>query len=137
MKYELRMKPKGYNTKAWLHLYAEAETEKQWALDTLKNQEWLNNASISSIEYLGACLHMKAHQIAKEKYDYLFMRAHGQTFIGALDPSARKKWESISGKRVLPKHCWKYDHTVHITSAVYKNKQWFNNDKIVKPVSVR
>lgn len=120
-----RTRPKGYKVKVWEHCYAEAERDKAWALDVCLNQhQWFHEASQSSLEWLGKCLAYQPWKLAQEAYDYLEMRAHGQTFLGALDPSAREKWESITGRRISPKRMWKYDHTVGATSARREGKEW-------------
>lgn len=122
MEYMERMRPKGYNKKAWAYFYKQAEADKLWAINTLKaDPNWINEASVSSYLYL------KAHELAKQSYDYSHMRAHGQTYLGSLDDSARELWEAITGKRILLKNTWKYDHTVSITSAQYVNKKWISS----------
>lgn len=126
MNYALRTKPKGYNTKAWLACFSKAKSDREWAFEIVKDSTWTNSASQMSLEHLGDCLSRQVSKRAKDIYDYLYMRAHGQTFMGALDASAREKWETISEKRVLIKNTWKYDHTNNTTSATYVNKKWIH-----------
>lgn len=128
MEYSERMRPKGYDKRVWNQCYWEAEANKRWAKDTvINNPKWCAEASESGLEMLGSYLHLPAYKLATEAYDYLKMRSHGCTFLGALDPSARREWEFLSGKTISRKAMWKYDHTVHITSAKIKNGKWIDS----------
>jgi hypothetical protein len=128
MDYMTRTKPKGYNKKVWEYCWNNAETNKQWAIDTVtNNSEWCKMASKNSLEMLGRYLADSIPTMAKAEYDYLEMRACGQTCIGALDPSAREKYEGIIGHKITPSRMWKYDHTKHITYATKKGKVWTHN----------
>lgn len=124
MDYAKRTRPKGYNLKVWLACFAEAVADREWAFKAVKDAEWTNNASQMSLEHLGECLSKREHVRAKEIYDYLEMRSHGETGIGPLDPSARRKWESITGRKISVNQMWKYDHTIQVTSAVRDGKRW-------------
>lgn len=120
-----RTRPKGFNKKVWLALYAEAEANKAWALDIIKNNpEWCRNASTASIEMLGAYLHLQPWALAESAYQYLEMRAHGETFIGAICPSSRRRWVELTGKNVSKAKRWHYDHNTHTTSATKKDGKW-------------
>lgn len=134
LEYSLKVMPKGFNKRIWLVLYRDAELNKQWALKTIKtNTKYAKTASDSSIKYLGECLYKSAAELAKDSYLYLEMRSHGITFIGALDPSAKKEWEFISGKEIKAIDKWKYDHTIDITHAKKVNKKWIDyNNKPIK-----
>jgi len=124
MDYANKTRPKGYNAKVWLACFAEAAADREWAFKTVKDAKWTSSASTMSLQHLGECLSKQEHVRAKEIYDYLDMRAHGETFLGALDPSARKKWESITGRKVSSKRLWHYDHTKQVTSANWDGKKW-------------
>jgi hypothetical protein len=119
-----RTRPKGFNKKVWTALYKEAEADKAWAREILEQGQNASKASNMSIEWVGKCLHLRPHQLAKEAYEYLEMRAHGVTFLGALDPSALRRWIELGGKKPGSKSVWKYDHTTHRTSAVKKEGKW-------------
>lgn len=125
MNYMERMRPKFYDKKVWEFCWKEAESNKEWALNIVKTDlKWTNEASNSSLEMLGSYLYLNKHQLAKESYDYLKMRAFGQTFLGALDDHARDKWETISGKKVNINKTWKYDHNIGRTSAIEIGRKW-------------
>lgn len=44
--------------------------------------------------------------MCKDSYNYLHMRAHGETSIGALDYPARRKWELLTGKKINRSKMW-------------------------------
>jgi len=37
------------------------------------------------------------------------MRAHGSTYLEALDIAARSLWEALTGKKISSKKLWYYD----------------------------
>lgn len=119
-------RPAGFKKQVWNALYIEAEKNKAWALDIIKNQpEWSNSASDSSIQMLGSYLYLSAAKLAKEAYLYLEMRAHGDTgILGALDPSARERWLELGGSKITSKNVWKYDHRTLKTSSTKTGKNW-------------
>jgi hypothetical protein len=120
----IKHRPKGYNTKVWSALCEEAIRDKEWAFATVKDAEWTNNASTSSLVMLGEYLSQSVTAMAKASYDYLKMRAFGETFLGALDSPARERWEQLSGRKVPRTQMWKYDHTINVTSAKQSGKGW-------------
>lgn len=127
-----RTRPKGFNKKVWAAMYKRAERRKAWAEYTVRcDRKWCAEASQSSLEMLGELLSLRPWKLAEGEYRYLEMRAHGQCSLGAVDPSARRKWECITGRRIGEKTMWKYDHTVHVTSAKRVGRKWVSpyNDK--------
>lgn len=120
-----RSRPKGYNKKVWLAMYLRAIRSKAWAEKTVKTStKWANEASSYSLRHLGECLYKQPWELAKDSYDYLEMRSHGTTFIGTLDPSAKRVWEKITGRKIGQAKTRRYDHTIHIISATKKNDKW-------------
>lgn len=115
-------RPKGYNTKVWEYFYNKAIADKAWALNIIKTDlEWSKGASYISIVHLGECLSLSEYELAKRSYDYFAMRAHGYTFIGALDPSAFNKWKELTGKVPSKSKRWEYNHTTSITFKKHIN----------------
>lgn len=106
----MKRRPKGYNAKVWAFVLSEAIIDKAWALRTIKDPAWIKNASDASISMLGERLYKSELQLAKESYQYFEHRAFGESYIGPLDPSARRRWESITGRKVPPSKRWLYDH---------------------------
>lgn len=119
-----RLRPKGYDKKVWLALYREAEDDKAEAIVQAQSGTYAKECSTMSLQYLGERLYKNAAELAKGSYDYLKMRAFGETFIGALDLTARRRWEELSGKKVSLKKTWKYDHTVGHVSAKAEANGW-------------
>lgn len=107
----VKFRPKGYSVKVWEACVSEAIIDKNWALRTLKTSpQWVNQASEISIRVLGECLYKSVIELATGNYDYLKHRAFGQSYIGAVDPSARNRWAKLTGKQVPPSQYWLYDH---------------------------
>lgn len=98
---------------------------KAWAEYTVRhNVEWAKGASESSIEMLGERLSLSIKALAENEYRYLETRSHGVCSLGAVDSSATRVWQGITGRKIGSKSTWKYDHTVNITSAYRVGKVW-------------
>lgn len=106
----VRLRPKGYSVKVWEFIVSEAILNKEWAHRTIRDQAWIANASDASIEMLGEYLYKSVLQLSKESYEYFQHRAFGETYIGPLDPSTRRRWEAITGRKIPKAHYWLYDH---------------------------
>lgn len=124
-----KFKPRGFNTKVWIAMVRRAENDKVKAGELLKDGSWFASASEVSRKAVCREYSESVFDLAKESYTYLKMRAFGTTSFGAaLDPSMKREWESLSGRKVPKKQTWKYDHTIHITSVGIgaDGKTWTN-----------
>lgn len=117
----------GMDEGAWKHHHGEATKEKADAESRLKNKKWMDSASDMSKKWAHETNKKTINHIARDNHDYHKMRAHGESFIGPIDAPAREKWEKITGKEVKPENTWKYDHTVHHTSASEDKAGWKSN----------
>lgn len=98
-------KPKGYNDKAWHWAVEESKKDKEWAKNHEHDKEWKKMASIMSLEMLKKRLNKPVDQLAKEKYDYLKMRAHATSEITGehIAPDSLKKWQEITKNEIVKK----------------------------------
>lgn len=77
----------------------EAKKEKDFALKQLKNMAWLTMACGESVRMVQENAKKTVQQIAREKWEYLQMRANAQgKYYGSniyIDPQARKKYLTL------------------------------------------
>lgn len=107
----IKFRPKGYSVAVWAYCVSVAVQDKAFAYDVIYNRpDWIKSASYISVKGVCGDIAETVINMAKTNYDYLKHRAFGESFIGALDPSARRRWQAITGKRVPPSQYWLYDH---------------------------
>ena len=83
--------------KLWNWALKEARKDKNWAKKTQHNKKWIAGASNMSKEMLQERLTKSIQEIAKEKMDYLILRASGEQNGYVIDKPARKLYEKITG----------------------------------------
>ena len=95
----------GKNEKVYQAMIDEAKEDKKWAEKKVKEvgREWKWASEVSK-EMLNEYLDKSVEQIAKEHYNYLFLRAHSTGKVYGMeqpiDKPAKEKWEKLSGKKI-------------------------------------
>lgn len=93
------------NEKVYADMLRQAKEDKEWAEMTKHDKKWMKNASEVSKKMLNDFLDKSVEELADESYKYFKMRSYAVSSSGnPIDPSAKQKWEDLSGETI------KYEH---------------------------